>query len=97
MGAGAWFWGIIVVGCLVAISQFYPRLRPVGSGLALLLGIISICAILLGMLAATIGGSFKMDDSFALLMFLFFNIAVLGFILASLYKKSIQISDDSNS
>jgi hypothetical protein len=90
MGAGLWFWVIIATGFIVASSQFFPRLKGPGSGLALLLGIISICAILFGMIAATIGGSFKMDDSSALLLFLFFIIVVLGFTLAIMYKRSIR-------
>jgi hypothetical protein len=93
MGAGLWFWVIISIGCITATCQFLPRCRGVGAGLALLLSIISVCAILLGMLAATIGGSFNMDGSSALLLFLFFLVAVLGFVLASLYKKSIRSSD----
>lgn len=90
MGAGMWFLVIIATGCLVAVSQFFPRLKGPGSGLALLLGLISLCAILLGLLAATIGGSFNMDDSSALLLFLFFLIAVFGIILASMFKKPIR-------
>ncbi len=93
MGAGVWFWVIIATGCIVAFSQFFPKIRGPGSGLAMLLGFVSIFAILFGMVAATIGGSFKMDDSSALLLFLFFIVAVLGFVLASLYKRSIRTSD----
>ncbi len=92
MGAGLWFWVIISTGCIVAISQFFPKIRGAGSGLALILSFISIFAIIFGLVAATIGGSFKMDDSSALLLFLFFIVAVLGFVVASLYKKSIRSS-----
>ena len=90
MGAGFWFWTIVVAGLIVATSQFFPQLKGPESGLALLLGIISICTTLFDMLAATIGGSFKMDDSSALLLFLFVIIAVLGFTLAIMYKRSIR-------
>jgi len=90
MGAGFWFWAIIGTGCIVAISQFYPKLRGAGSGLAMLLSIMSVFAVALGMLAATIGGSFKMDDNSAFLLFLFSLIAILGFVVGSLYKQSIR-------
>lgn len=92
MGAGFWFWVIIATGCIVAYSQFSPRLRGLGSGLALLLSFLSILTIVLAMVAATIGGSFKMDDSFGLLLFLFSVVAVLGFVVAILYKKSMPAS-----
>jgi hypothetical protein len=94
MGAGIWFWVIIFIGCFVAISQFYPKLRGAGSGLALLLSIMSVCAILLGLLASTIGGSFRMDESSSLLLCLFFMIALYGFLLAILHKKYLKSCDD---
>ena len=87
IGAGMWFWIIIITGLFVAISQYYPRLRGIGSGLAVLLSIISIIAVGLGLLASTIGGSFNIDDSFVLLLFLFFVIFALGIVLGSMYKR----------
>jgi len=42
----------------VAVSQFSPILRVFGSVAALLLGVISIFAVILALFAATIGGSF---------------------------------------
>lgn len=91
MGAGTWFWVIITIGLFTAISQFFPKLRGAGSGLALLLSFISIFAIFFGLVAATIGGSFKMDDKSALLLSLFGIVAVLGFVVAILYKKSLPV------
>ena len=90
MGAGMWFWIIIITGLFVAISQYYPRLRGLGSGLAVLLSIMSIITVVLGLLASTIGGSFNIDDSFALLLLLFFVIFVLGLVLGSMYKRSMK-------
>lgn len=90
MGAGMWFWIIIGIGIFVAISQFYPMLRGAGAGLAMLLAGISTLAILLGLLAATVGGSFKMDGSSAGLLFLFFIIAVLGLTLGVMHKRYVK-------
>lgn len=90
MGMGLWFWVITFSGFFVAISQFYPKLRGAGSGLAMFLVMLSVCAILLGLVAGTAGGSFRMDEGSSLLLFLFFNIAVLGLLLGMLHKKSIQ-------
>lgn len=90
MGAGTWFWLIIAIGAFVVLSQFVPKLAGAGAGIALLLAIISICAVLLGLVAATIGGSFRLENAEALLLFLFVLIAVFGFTLAILHKKSLH-------
>tara|TARA_R110002073_G_scaffold12108_5_gene54121 strand:+ start:576 stop:932 length:357 start_codon:yes stop_codon:yes gene_type:complete len=95
MGPGLWFWVIISCGFVVAVSQFYPMIRGVGAGVALILSIISICAVALGLLAATVGGSFNMDGASSLLLLLFFLIAVLGLILSGLYKRSIRASESN--
>jgi len=94
VGAGLWFWVIIFVGVFVAISQCMSNaplmLKGAGAGLALLLSFISIAAILLGLLAGAIGGAFSLDASEALLLFLFFLIAVFGFIVAIRHKRKIK-------
>lgn len=90
LGFGMWFYIIIAVGAFVAVSHFIPVLVGVGSGLALLLACLSICAVALGLLAATIGGSFTMDTNSAMLLSLFLMIFVLGLSLAILYKKSLN-------
>ena len=90
MGVGQWFWVIIVLGSLVLISQFVAKLKALGAVSATLLAIIAICAVVLGLVAATIGGSFRIDDKSALLLFLFFMIALLGFTLAYLHRKSLK-------
>ena len=87
MGTGLWFWVIIASGFLVAGSQFFPKLESIGSAIAMTLGILSVFAVLLGLLASTIGGSFKIDSSTALLLFLFFLISILGFVIVRLNKK----------
>jgi len=88
LGAGMWFWIIIATGVFVAVSQFIPVLRQFGSVAALLLGVISVLAVVLTLLAATIGGSFKLGNREALLVFTFLMIAVLGFTLVSINRKS---------
>ena len=87
LGVGMWFWIIIVTGVFVAVSQFFSILRSLGSVAALLLGVVSVCAVVLTLLAATIGGSFKLDSKEALLVVTFFMIAVLGFSLVRINKK----------
>lgn len=96
MGAGLWFWVIIISGIIVAASQFFPMLRGLGSGLAFILSVLSVLAILLGMLGATVGGSFNMDGSTALLLFLFFVIAALGFVVSGLYNRALRSSENRN-
>lgn len=87
LGVGMWFWIIIATGVFVAVSQFVPMLRGLGSVAALLLGVISVCAVGLTLLVATTGGSFKLDNKEALLVFTFFMIAVLGFSLVGINKR----------
>ncbi len=93
MGIGIWFWVIIVIGMVVGISQFFKPLIEMGTALAILLSVISACAILLGLVAATIGGSFRMDDSAALLLFLFFTIIMNGIALALVNNKKNKKAD----
>lgn len=94
MGVGMWFWVILAAGLLVAACQWIPRLQSLAAGVAFSLSIISILAVLLGLLASTIGGSFNIDSSSAFLLFLFFIIAVLGFVLSSLYRRSVRIGGE---
>lgn len=83
-----WFWIIIVTGVFVAVSQFLPALRRLGAVAAFLLALISVLAVVLTLLAATIGGSFRLDDREASLVFGFFLIAASGFALARLDKRA---------
>lgn len=90
LGAGMWFWVIIATGLFVALSQYRPMLRGIGSAAASLLAVIAVCAVVLTLLAATIGGTFRLGDREALLAFSFFLIAVFGFSLARINKKAAQ-------
>jgi len=87
LGAGMWFWIIIATGIFVAVSQFSPILRVFGSVAALLLGVISVFAVILTLFAATIGGSFELDNREALLVFTFLMIAVFGFSLVIINRR----------
>jgi hypothetical protein len=87
LGVGMWFWIIAATGIFVAVSQFLPALRQLGSAAALLLALIAVLAVVLTLLAATIGGSFKLDNREALLVFGFFMIAVTGLLLARVNKR----------
>tara|TARA_R110001583_G_scaffold22377_5_gene83983 strand:+ start:16810 stop:17169 length:360 start_codon:yes stop_codon:yes gene_type:complete len=87
LGIGMWFWIIIGIGMFVGFSQFFPLLKRTGSGLAILSSVISLLTVLLGLLAATVGGSFNMDNQSAILLLLFFMIAILGGTLGIINKK----------
>jgi hypothetical protein len=92
MGAGMWFWIIIGMGGFVAVSQYMPQLQDLGAGCAAILSVISVAAVMLGLVAATIGGSFRLQGQEALLLFLFFLIAVNGFTLLLLNKRRLKAS-----
>lgn len=83
-----WFWIISVTGVFVAISQFLPTLRAIGGVAALVLAVISLIAVALTLLAATIGGSFELDHRETLLVLGFFMIAVSGILLARINKRA---------
>ena len=87
LGVGMWFWVIMGAGIFVAISQFTPMLQGFGTLVAGLLGIISVLAIFLTLLAATIGGSFKLEDNELLLLLSFFFVAVFGFSLVGINRR----------
>jgi len=88
LGPGMWFWIIIVAGIFVGISQFFPGFQSAGSLMAGLLSVVSVCAVLLGLLAATVGGSFRLDDNEAFLFMLFALVAASGFALVALCRKT---------
>ncbi|NKB33911.1 MAG: hypothetical protein GKR91_12505 [Pseudomonadales bacterium] len=87
LGAGMWFFIIVAAGIFVTASQFHPWFRELGGIAASILGMISVLAVLLTLLAATIGGSFELGGSEALLVFGFTMIAIFGFLLARINKK----------
>ncbi|WP_111980103.1 hypothetical protein [Algibacillus agarilyticus] len=99
VGFGFWGWLICVIGIVSCVTQYYPRLRGLGSLLALLLALGSGITILCGLLASTIGGSFKIEDGLTLLLFMFFVTAILGLTFAIMFKKqqqTIQVNMRSN-
>lgn len=87
LGVGIWFWIILASGVFVAASQFLPVLNALGAAVASSLATISVIAVLLTLLAATIGGSFELGTRETLLVFSFVMIAVFGFILAALVRR----------
>jgi hypothetical protein len=58
LGAGMWFWIILVSGLFVAVSAYIPELEMLGAFVARLLALGSIGAVLLGLVAVTADGSF---------------------------------------
>jgi vacuolar-type H+-ATPase subunit I/STV1 len=58
LGAGMWFWIILVSGLFVAVSAYIPELEMLGTFVARLLALGSIGAVLLGLVAVTADGSF---------------------------------------
>jgi hypothetical protein len=86
LGVGMWFWIIIATGAFVAVSQFLPTLQRLGGMIAGLAGMLAVIALLLTLAAATIGGSFKLNNSESLLLFGFFLVAVFGVTLSRLNK-----------
>ena len=58
LGAGMWFWIILVSGLFVAVSAYIPELEMLGAFVARLLALGYIGAVLLGLVAVTADGSF---------------------------------------
>ncbi|WP_421863549.1 hypothetical protein [Motiliproteus sp.] len=90
MGAGLWFWIIITAGLVVGASLFSSPLTKPAVALAGCLSVISVGAILLGLVAATIGGSFNMDGDSALLLSLFAVIAISGAGRVLIHKRELR-------
>jgi predicted tellurium resistance membrane protein TerC len=87
MGAGIWFWVIIGTGTTVALSAFIPMLSSLGAALAGLLSVVSTGAVILGLIANTIGSSSHQDSNQVLLFVLFACIAITGFILMAINNR----------
>ena len=81
LGVGMWFWIIIASGIFVGVSSFIPLIETLGAAVASLLATISVLAVLLGLLASTIGDSSDFGDGTGLLLFLFAMIAVMALFL----------------
>ena len=88
LGVGMWFWIILTTGFFVGASQFIPALSPFGAAAASLLSVLSVCAVVLTLLAATIGGSFELNGGETFLVFGFSMIAISGFLVARINKKA---------
>lgn len=87
LGVGIWFWIIIGSGIFVAASAFLPALQNLGVGIAGMLAGISVVAVLLIVLAASIGGSFELGSSETALLLLFAMIAITGFTLGAISRR----------
>ena len=79
MELGFWSMAIIGVAVIVAASPYLPVLMPIAKGLAVLAGVLSVLAVVFGLLAATTGGSFRLPSDQGLLLFLLFIFGALGF------------------
>lgn len=80
LGPGMWGWIILAAGVVVASSPYISSLTAFGRVLGLLLAVVAIGAVALGLLAATIGGRFRLPGDQALLLGLFAIIAVSGIV-----------------
>lgn len=93
-----WFFIIVAAGIFVSASQYHPFFRNLGNTAAFLLALISVAAVLLTLLAGTIGGSFSLGGREAWLVFSFAMIAVFGFLLPKTNKpnttQAIEITED---
>ena len=90
LGAGMWFYIIVITGSFVAVSQFIQSLRAAGVALAMLLSVVSVLAVIFGYLASTIGGSSKTDTQAVLLLVFFGLIALFGFALVKAHRKEAK-------
>lgn len=77
-GPGMWGWIFLALGVFVAASPYLPRIQPAARGIALTAAVIALLGVVLGLLASTIGGSFRLPGEQALLLFLMSLIGVFG-------------------
>ncbi|GGI67851.1 hypothetical protein GCM10009332_01350 [Shewanella gelidii] len=95
-----WFWAILTAGVFVAISPYLPKFTDSGKHFAVSLSTViagvsacfSICAVGLGLLAATVGGNFRLDVEEAWLLILFGLTAIMGIILVVVNRRDIKNS-----
>jgi len=74
LGLGMWSAIFLVAGIIVAISPYFDPIRELTRVIGLVAAILAFLAVALGLLAATIGGSFRLPADQALLL------AAIGFI-----------------
>lgn len=77
-GPGMWSWIFVAVGLVVLISTFLPRLDRLARVLGQVSGALSGLALVLVLLAATVGGSFRMSESNVVFAFMLAGLTVLG-------------------
>jgi len=63
LGLGLWSWLFLVLAFLVLLSVFVAWLDPLSIIIGIVSGILSGIALVLLLLAATVGGSFSMSES----------------------------------
>lgn len=82
LGVGMWAWLMLGAGIFVGLSVHFPVLAATGRAVGLLAGVLGFIAVALGLLAATIGGGFKLPADQASLLALIFVIAASGIALS---------------
>ena len=78
LGAGIWGTAFVVFGGLVASGPYFRAMREPARAIALLAAIVAFLAVALGLLAATIGGTFRLPNDQALLLTAIGLIGVFG-------------------
>jgi hypothetical protein len=76
LGLGVWGWLTIFGGLFVGVSPYISSIQAAGRAIALVMAILSLLAVALGLLAATVGGSFRLPSDQALLFALFGMIGI---------------------
>jgi hypothetical protein len=91
-------WGLLICAAalVVVLSTFYKPLQPVARGIGATAAILSGIAIALGLLAGTIGGSFRMSPESATLLTCLGLLCIFGIVLSKSGKKQRKHSDDAN-
>lgn len=77
-GEGVWAFAVFAVGMIVLLSVWIRRINPVGVWLARIGGVLSLVAFGLLMLAATVGGSFRLSQSNQEMAMLLVMLSVFG-------------------
>ncbi len=77
-GISFWPLTVIAISLVIAASVFFERLNPAAKALGILLGILSLAAFLLLLIAANIGGSFHLSESNQVIAICLFFIALFG-------------------
>ena len=85
LGGGMWAYVLIAAGLLSVVSPYFTPIQPAVGSLAMVGGVLALVASLLGCLAATIGGSFRLPGDQALLLLLLAIIGVTGIVIGKVY------------